>query len=1052
REAELTAPNAICYCGGQWGDHDILTTSSTPSPTLDTAPGSSHTSASVSNAASRPLPLAPAAPTLTTGNGSPGQGNPFVSVPIAPFMHLAASTGNVSQQRRESAQRTLPQHQTAAGRVPRGRGGNPATQRIVQPPSSLNMHVAVLPICLEPNRVNTSEVSISMPRLNQDGFSNLFKTLDSYQLAYRFSNDLIDDESIYNSLLNTLISSLSKNDIRVASDPVSEHASGSGVDYASSRLMILDRGRPNRTTADYLCKPAPLVNWHITKSFLTSGKVGGAGPQYFFNHPSEPGATVVLLSPRFAHLKGPIRAFLPASPTPCGCADSSTHGCYSIRLLLRFPPFATLNKSFNPDNPTDTVDFADTQNLCNTDGLCDYCPVCRTGTLGHEESAENASQSVHRATRTRTASESEAGPSTIRRRINPPALGHQPTILDLGRRSTILDRGAPGPSLPIVPLPLPWGGPNAFSWPPVASPANRLPLPMPPTLPVPEPVPVPEPTHREPSPEPPVAPKFSACSFDKPVYEKLYFAVRGAIKSPSDLFAPIITAEGDYDVNVIATCLIDALVWLFRGEAMEDFEKGPGISAMHLGPETLLDLFESHSPFEATLTTGDGFTHSVFHKAVNMLLEKPGMMRKRSSKSHFMVPNISMGYVMINEIEQIKAMWQTLGFLLCVYVARYQRTPSTSLSPFLLAALVSPSNAPGLRLPIEVIAHFDRDAALALSPWFSIDPTSTIDVKAVPQPPVVGMLIELDYDAVTILRKITNEAAYDELSSDVLIRQLLHDDGMALFKTDQFKALRLGFDTVLGLEPGDVSPVPDGPLPDLPLCPPSGLLTRGQRYLERPQTPEPLGTPSGTRYTYAAVDVTFVDMFRRTALEKASELDPKTAELQVGIMACGYGDIVLLSPDELIATFQEYTCSPYPDCDYAKEVAERLFMFCFFRYLHLPGHPDHPLVRHLVEPDVFEREQNNLLLRSTVLLRFLTDGPILPIIDWSPEIKFVHFPASSEPSVAVKTCFQQIIVKINPRLQRMLVECAFAEDAVDTEFDAWFHSCILFNGDGYSLA
>ncbi|KAI0687879.1 hypothetical protein C8T65DRAFT_700767 [Cerioporus squamosus] len=74
-----------------------------------------------------------------------------------------------------------------------------------------------------------------------------------------------------------------------------------------------------------------------------------------------------------------------------------------------------------------------------------------------------------------------------------------------------------------------------------------------------------------------------------------------------------------------------------------------------------------------------------------------------------------------------------------------------------------------------------------------------------------------------------------------------------------------------------------------------------------------------------------------------------------------------------------------------RNVAERTFVAFFIRYLRGQGHPDHPQLRdsRMISPADFELHANSKTLRVEMLLRALTDSPMMPLDDlWCIHIAF----------------------------------------------------------------
>ncbi|TFK78915.1 hypothetical protein K466DRAFT_606558 [Polyporus arcularius HHB13444] len=125
-----------------------------------------------------------------------------------------------------------------------------------------------------------------------------------------------------------------------------------------------------------------------------------------------------------------------------------------------------------------------------------------------------------------------------------------------------------------------------------------------------------------------------------------------------------------------------------------------------------------------------------------------------------------------------------------------------------------------------------------------------------------------------------------------------------------------------------------------------------------------------------------------------------------------------------------------------RDVAEQTFVAYFIRYLHGRGHPDHLQLRQtkIIDADDFKLKADSKTLRVEMLLRALTDSPMLPLDDmWCIHFSFPHH-TEAGPFLIFHTCTDGVDVLLNDDLLDLLLVEPKGDNASD--FDAAVHALL----------
>ena len=192
----------------------------------------------------------------------------------------------------------------------------------------------------------------------------------------------------------------------------------------------------------------------------------------------------------------------------------------------------------------------------------------------------------------------------------------------------------------------------------------------------------------------------------------------------------------------------------------------------------------------------------MFTEAIKKLVANPTLFRDGERyKIPFFLGSHSTSYR--------RSLWKTFGFLLGIYLFRYQVTPTVDLSPFFMMALTCGPNM--FRLSPELIALFDTPSARFLLPWLRLQHNAAFKLTD----DVGRLLLALEINVrhsvslyfsslrppflqpsdVNATRSSMEE--HQTWTSTLLARHLLSFDGGELWRHSEFSALREGFNIKL---------------------------------------------------------------------------------------------------------------------------------------------------------------------------------------------------------------------------------------------------------------
>ncbi|KAI0079024.1 hypothetical protein K474DRAFT_1706023 [Panus rudis PR-1116 ss-1] len=481
---------------------------------------------------------------------------------------------------------------------------------------------------------------------------------------------------------------------------------------------------------------------------------------------------VNFLASRFGNMSGSIALLLDVDEV-CDTCSYLRHGCFGFRLLskLGFADAIAVNPEIGEDDQS--------ASRCRPD-ICPPCTSCGRGEVKNVQVPMFTNSLVRRRSSTPPMDNSDK-----RDAVDPEGGWYANWSLE----NSVEDMFA-SPELPVAPL--------------VAEP-SKFPLPLPPdhtiatTKPTSErPVSIPVQADRTKSP----TPEGPRIEFDPPslpdpkAVHDVQMAFRGAI---GDL-AERAHVSGD-SVDDAATKLLSALRSKVAASAAMSGQSTQSAIKVDDGDvrlPSIVSLIHEIGIFAiGDKSVGDGPRVAVYASACRLMLQNNHYWSPPSEKG-YCVPCFLNGRSTPERLNQ----WETFGALLAVLLSW---VPATMVSPFLIMALFSHNNQ--LDVPLEIIAVFNHDLAVIVSPWLRRKPGSKIDILS----DVSTFLIDhMDMQAGVVSdiekglahgitsdseKKHILEEYFAELTTTFLTR-LIFKQG-ELWKNDEFQALYRGFNLSL---------------------------------------------------------------------------------------------------------------------------------------------------------------------------------------------------------------------------------------------------------------